>query len=60
MFQVKVLHLQLGELVLALTVHHGDGVHVELLLLEVPLVEKLVTDKGRDLLLRLPRLCDGA
>ena len=30
---IGIVHLKLGQLVLALSVHHGDGVHVELLLL---------------------------
>ena len=53
------VYLHGRELVLVLPVHHGDGVNVQLLLLKVALVEELVTDQGRDLLLRLPWLCDG-
>lgn len=54
------MYLHGRELVLVVPVHHGDGVKVQLFLLQVALVKELVAHQGRNLLLGLPRLRDGA
>ena len=54
------VYLHGRELVLVVPVHHGDGVKVQLFLLQVALVKELVAHQGRNLLLGLPRLRDGA
>ena len=45
---------------LVISVHHGNWRHLQLLLLQIPLIEEFIRDQSCNLLLDVPRFRDGS